>query len=60
MHTSAVLARWDCLTRPLYHSGFRARPVSSPWHRGRPHVRGRARLTERDPSRGRTVRYLLY
>ena len=25
MHTSAVLARWDCLTCPLYHSGFTAR-----------------------------------
>jgi hypothetical protein len=26
MHTSAVPARWDCLTRPLYHSRLRARP----------------------------------
>ena len=26
MHTSAVLARWDCLTRSVYHSAFGARP----------------------------------
>ncbi len=25
MHTSAVLARWNCLTRSVYHSGFMAR-----------------------------------
>jgi len=40
MHTSAVLARWDCLTQSVYHSGFRARP------RGR-HVCGRAPLRAR-------------
>ncbi len=26
MHTSAVMARWDCLTQTLYHSGLRPRP----------------------------------
>jgi hypothetical protein len=30
MHTSAMLARWDCLTGSPYHSAFRASPdVSS-------------------------------
>jgi len=29
MHTSAVPARWDCLARSLYHSGPRARPLST-------------------------------